>query len=76
MDVILYFAVLILMGVARISATKDVADSVGIVEAGEPMTASIELPIASNLELKRDPEAFTLILVELGLVNVNGAYRN
>ncbi len=67
MDLIIYCAVLFMLGMMRVSKTKDVDDSIGIVETGETSTVNCELPVASNLQLIRDRDAFTIILKEFDL---------
>lgn len=67
MDFLIYLAVLTAMGYFRFYKTKDVSDTVGIVSSGTTVTAECELPIASNLALKKEEGAYTLILEEFGL---------
>lgn len=67
MDLIVYCAVLLVLGLARVRATRDVSDSVGIVETGGTITVNCELPIGQNLALIKEPYAYTIIIKELGL---------
>lgn len=68
MDFLLYIAITLVIGFIRVSSTKDVADSIGIVSTGATVTADCDLPYSSNYELVKEPGAFTLILEELGLL--------
>lgn len=67
MDLLIYLAVLGIVGYIRFYKTQQVSDSVGIVETGATITADCDLPIASNYALKKESGAYTLILTELGL---------
>lgn len=67
MDLLIYCIVLGAIGVIRFNQTKDVSDNVGIVEQSPMQTESVELPYAQNLKLIKEPNAYTKILVELGL---------
>lgn len=67
MDLIIYCAVLFILGAMRINQTKDVSDNVGIVDMGDTSTVDCSLPIASNLSLQKDPMAYTIILKEFNL---------
>lgn len=68
MDLILYCGVLLLIGLIRVGKTSSVPDSVGIVSTGGTTTIDCDLPIGSNLSLIREPNAYTIILEELGLM--------
>lgn len=67
MDLLIYCAVLDILGYVRFYKTQQVADTVGIVDTGATTTANCDLPIASNLGLVKEAGAYTLILEELGL---------
>lgn len=66
MDLIIYCILIASIGFARFNTTKSVSDDVGIVQVG-CVTSSCELPVASNLAMIKEPDAYTLILEELGL---------
>lgn len=68
MDLLFYCIIIAVVGGLRIASTKSVPDSVGITDAGVTTTIDCELPVAQNLELIREPNAFTIILEELGLI--------
>lgn len=68
MDLIIYCIILAAIGVMRITSTRDVPDSVGITDSCSTTTINCELPVAQNLELKREENAFTIILEQLGLM--------
>lgn len=68
MDLIVYCGILFLIGVVRVGRTSSVPDSVGIVSTGGTTTIDCDLPIGSNLRLIREPNAYTIILEELGLM--------
>lgn len=69
MDLILYCSVLVFIAYKRMEETKAVSEEVGIVQVGVTVPEN-ELPLSSNLELKKELGAYTLILEELGLLNV------
>lgn len=68
MDLIIYCIILFLLGCYRVGATKNVDESVGIIQQGVEQTDYDNLPYGENLALVRDYKAFTLILEELGLM--------
>ncbi|MBR3598675.1 MAG: hypothetical protein IKL53_02230 [Lachnospiraceae bacterium] len=67
MDFIVYLILIGLIGFGRVTQTREVSDSVGIVDNGITTTIDCELPIAQNLAMVKEPDAYTLILEELGL---------
>ena len=67
MDIILYTILLIVLGLYRFNQTKDVSETIGIVETGATVTSNCELPVASNLGLVREAGAYTLILDQFNL---------
>lgn len=67
MDVLIYTILLIVLGLHRFNQTKDVSETVGIVETGVTVTSDCELPVASNLGLIKEAGAYTLILDQFNL---------
>lgn len=68
MDLIVYCGILLMLGVVRVNKTSSVPDSVGVAGNVGTTTADCELPIGQNLELIKEPEAYTIILKEFGLM--------
>lgn len=68
MDLLIYCIILSVVGFLRIASTKSVPDSVGITDAGVTTTIDCELPVAQNLELIKEENAYTIILEQLGLI--------
>ena len=66
MDVIIYIIIVAVLGIIKMRQTIDVEDTGCVVESTVTVPQS-DLPYASNLELKREYGAYTLILEELGL---------
>lgn len=56
-----------MLGLYRFNQTKDVSETVGIVETGATVTSDCELPVASNLGLVKEAGAYTLILDQFNL---------
>lgn len=67
MDAIIYIVMIIVLGLYRFGQTKNVSESIGIVETGATVTCDCELPVASNLGLVREAGAYTLILDQFDL---------
>lgn len=67
MDAIVYGLIIGLVGLIRMSQTKNIPESAGITDIGITSTVDCELPVASNLSLTMEYGAYTLILEELGL---------
>lgn len=67
MDAIVYAILIIALGLYRFSQTKDVSESVGIVDTGATVTCDCELPVAANLGLVKETGAYTLILDQFNL---------
>lgn len=66
MDFIIYLAVLLIAGSLKISKTKSVPDEVTITGNNSSVIYD-DIPVGANLALLREPNAYTKILVELGL---------
>lgn len=67
MDVLIYIILIVVLGLYRFNQTKDVSETIGIVETGATVTSNCELPVASNLGLVREAGAYTLILDQFNL---------
>lgn len=69
MDLLVYMAVIVIVGFLRVGTTARVSDDVGIVDTGATVImASEDLPIGQNLALLKEAGAYTLILEDLGLI--------
>lgn len=66
MDLLLYCGVLLVLGFMRVGSTANVSDDVGVADAA--VVEPCDLPVGGNLMLNREPHAYTLILMELGLM--------
>ena len=67
MDILIYTILLVVLGLYRFNQTKDVSETIGIVETGATVTSNCELPVASNLGLVKEAGAYTLILDQFNL---------
>lgn len=67
MDLILYCLVIGVVGLVRQSKTRNVPDDVGVVSMGGTVSMDYDLPVGNNFLMWKEPEAYTLILQELGL---------
>lgn len=68
MDLLLYCLILFIAGTIRVNKTKDISELDGIVVSSGTTTAECDLPVAENYQLIREDGAYTLILMELGLI--------
>jgi hypothetical protein len=70
MDLIIYCVIIAIIGFVRVGRTAQVSEDEGIVETGATVTSSTydDLPIGQNLQLFKEPGAYTLILKELELI--------
>ena len=70
MDLLIYCVILTIVGFVRIGQTAQVSDDEGIVETGVTTIVSgyDDIPVGNNLALKKELNAYTLILEELGLM--------
>lgn len=66
MDLLIYCGILLIIGLIKVNATASVSDDVGVADVS--VVEVSDLPVGSNLMLKREIGAYTLILHELGLV--------
>lgn len=72
MDLFAYLLIILVIGVARVNTTKNVSDEVGVVSesiiaTNVDMSEIEELPLAQNLALIKEPDAYKYILYDLGL---------
>ncbi len=70
MDLIVYVLIITAFGFLRMRAKPTVQEQYSIIGDGVTVDSQVtsgELKIGSNLSLKREKDAFTLILDELGL---------
>lgn len=68
MDLLLYCLILFIAGTVRVNKTKNISELDGIVASVGTTTAECSLPVAENLHLIKEQGAYTLILMELGLI--------
>lgn len=70
MDLLIYCAILAILGFVRIGQTSRISEDEGIAETGATVLVQEydNIPIGDNLALNREYNAFTLILEELGLM--------
>ena len=72
MDLFVYLLAILVIGVTRVNITKEVSDDVGITSESTTalnteMSQHNSLPLAQNLALEKEPNAFHYILLDLGL---------
>lgn len=69
MDLVVYIGILLVIGFIRVNKTQNISEDIGIVDTGATVSRfSDDIPLASNLQLEKEPGAYTLILEELGLL--------
>lgn len=67
MDFLIYLGILFVIGMYRVNATKNIPDDVSISMSQQQVVEMSDLPVAENLQLVRDPNAFMYIVRQLGL---------
>lgn len=67
MDFIIYFIVLVCIGLFKMKAPSDKVVNTLLSNPGESIVETAVLPIGNNFSLIRETDAYTLILTELGL---------
>lgn len=68
MDLLIYCLLLFVLGTIRVNKTRNVSELDGIVATTGTTTAECSLPVAENFHLIKEQGAYTLILMELGLI--------